>query len=303
MNMVTDQDYSIEQHNRLNDNDDGIDLGRAMLNDLGMFDFDDDDDDNASENSFVNLADNKNDIIQQDEDDIDNQQNSSFINKRNLKDIWQYRGDDISKLANDFDLSRPVCKEDIEYLSNNHYPYLKLRSDAPFFDMNSEVNFIALHNSWVLFDYKEMLVTSNATKNISNLSEINAKNFGEYFENEDSINTDDDIDEEDSDSGSGDYGTIVRQQFEAVLAMIEIAKINGWDRAIISEGSSSMKFYAWVIAQKLGLRISGFIPNEDDERRYKIMTQEKVVDRAIQKMKKRYHKKFVQPENRDSSLV
>lgn len=305
---IKESDFVAEDE-QINDKDFDLDLdfGSALLKDLGFLDPEEDDDDNED-----NITSTENDLTEESED-VDYTQEAGnsdelaklLLKEDVLKNVWQYREQNDFKVTDGAILSRPISKEDIEYLSNYIYPFLKITSDVNFIELSTDPEFIVLNNGWVLFSYKNAIFTSSSTKNKTDFAEFNVKGFDELFLYEEIVVHDDvesnlphkqTHDETTTDSGSsGGIGTIVKQQFEAVLAMIEMAKMNGWDLIVVKDGSSLMKFYAWVIAQELGLRVTGFVPDQEQERRYKIMAKEKVIAQSIQQRAKR--RKYIMQEN------
>lgn len=187
-----------------------------------------------------------------------------------LASIWSRREAGIS-LPTEADLFRRVTKEDVEYLNNYRYPFLQvMNTDAEFSEEAVEPNFIFLSNGWVIFDYKDAMSSSYSTKRLRGKKSSIAAGAKEDAE---------DGGEAGGESGgeSGGDGTIVRQQFETALAMLEEAKAKGWTSVEIIGGNILMKFYAWIAAQELEINVHGFSPTSEQSSHYKNMLKNGVV--------------------------
>lgn len=210
-----------------------------------------------------------------------------------LASIWSRREVGIN-LPTEADLFRRVTKEDVEYLSNYRYPFLQImNTEADFSEEGIEPNFISLPNGWVIFDYKDAISSSYSTKRLPEKKSIVAAATSEAAGGEIAALGK----KEEGESGEGGEGgksgdgggTIIKQQFETALAMIEEAKAKGWAAVEIIGGNMLMKFYAWVAAQELEIVINGFSPTNEQKSHYKnllkfgvVSTMRKEIEQQLQ---------------------
>jgi hypothetical protein len=149
-------------------------------------------------------------------------------------------------------LYRPVTDKDVEYLCNYRYPYLQIMKTDAKFEGEIKPQFVKLKNHWVIFDYGDAMCCA-------------------YPHEKDARKGD----EEGGEGGEGGgSGTIIKQQFDAALAMIGEAKTKGWASVEIIAGTHLMQLYAWIAAQMFGLVSKGFTPNAEDEKHHKVVAKE-----------------------------
>jgi hypothetical protein len=207
-----------------------------------------------------------------------------------LQNIWERRSLEI-KLPVDSFLGRPFTHEDIDYLVNRQYPFLQIINTVTDYHNTSTPAFITLANGWVIFDYGDAMSSSCSTKKnfhqtkqgatTDGESASTAKNNAAKQSGDGSVvgkgASDGDDSEEGGASGEGGgggviiEGTVVWQQLETAVAMFQEAMAKGWAGAEIVDGSRLMRFYAWVVAKKLGVELRGFYPSEEQEKRYEVM--------------------------------
>jgi hypothetical protein len=211
-----------------------------------------------------------------------------------LASLWGRREAGI-KLPADANLGRSVTRDDIEYLCNYHYPYLQIMNTEADFDEPVMPEFFILSSGWILMDYGDAMCSSYSTNYcFANTQGKNKPESLPISEDSDEKNSDEsaaDTSDEGSVGGEGGGegsnggdggeggGTITKQQFDTVLALIKEAKKKGWAAIEVVAGTSLMQFYAWFIAKELGIDLYGFIPTEAQERRAKIMAKERLVAR------------------------
>lgn len=170
-----------------------------------------------------------------------------------LEGVWGKRDVGI-KAATDF--MRSITKEEIEYLRNYRYPFLQIMNTKAQFSGKVEPVFVAVEkNKWVIFDYGDAM-------SVASPHDYEHKIAKEKIE--------DKKDDGESGGGSG-AGTIVQQQHDSVFAMIELAKQKGWAAIEVIDGTNLMQFYAWIAAQESEIELFGFIPKEEERRRYEYM--------------------------------
>lgn len=90
--------------------------------------------------------------------------------------------------------------------------------------------------------------------------------------------------DEDDDEGGGvvnpGKGTIIKQSFDSACHMIRLAKEFGWGGVLIVDGHPDMQRAAWVEAVRIGMRLEGYEPNVEAEKR-----RRRIVSPSISRMK------------------
>lgn len=154
----------------------------------------------------------------------------------------------------------PITHEDVEYVCNYFYPFLRLANvsgNAGGSSLNP--SFILLPNNWVVYDYINSLCTAVPhfyRKDIHGVSQEKQEKITETGDE------------------TGGEGTIVKQQFDAAFEIMNIAKERGWTAVQIIDGTQLIKFYAWIAAQELGISLEGFMPTDAERKRYLVIDQE-----------------------------
>lgn len=83
----------------------------------------------------------------------------------------------------------------------------------------------------------------------------------------------------DDDEGGGGIvnpkkGTFVKQAFDSAAEIIQLAKAKGWKGVQIVDGHPNMQRAAWVEACRIGVRLDGYTPDVDAEKkRRRIVSQ------------------------------
>jgi hypothetical protein len=157
--------------------------------------------------------------------------------------------------------------DDIEYICNYRYPYLQLANSEAHLTKDRTLQFLLLPNHWVIYDYGDMLCTAVSHFYREKTEEEGGEGQGG------------------SEGGAGGFGTLVFQQFQAVLAMIREAIAKGWGGIEIIAGTKLMQSFAWVAGQELGIEIMDYSPNSDDLRRYKLISREREIARTLEMQK------------------
>jgi hypothetical protein len=151
-----------------------------------------------------------------------------------------------------------VTHKDVDYLCNYVFPFIQIIN--PEVGMRSEtgelieetpsevrLSFKPLPNGWIIFDY-DIAMSAAAPQPPK-------EDGGEGGE-------------------GGGSGTIIKQQFDTVMAMITEARTKGWASIAVIAGTELMKLYASIAAEILGIALVGFEPTEAQKKRFSFLKEE-----------------------------
>lgn len=171
-------------------------------------------------------------------------------NNNNQTNIDSLIREAADKLHVDLDWARSISAAEIIYLLN-HAPFLQIINSEET-STQQEVKLVESKSGWTIHDYGNAISSSPGRYLYG----------GGYFR----VYADD----EDEEGGEGggivnpNKGTLVKQAFDTAMEMVEIAKARGWKKITIVDGHPIMERAAWIKAEKLGLEVTGFIPEKRD---------------------------------------
>ena len=151
-------------------------------------------------------------------------------------DILNTTPEDLMKRL-DLALAREVKPEEIEYVKAQ-MPFLQIINIEFDEAKLSEPRLVNSNKGWVMHDYDQAISSSPGEDMWNNAHP------------------------EDDDEG-GD-GTVVDKSFNTAIAMVQLAEELGWLGISVMDGTTIMKWAAWLEAEKLGLAVHGFEPTEQE---------------------------------------
>ena len=85
---------------------------------------------------------------------------------------------------------------------------------------------------------------------------------------------------DEDDDGSGGVnpgkGTIIKQAFDSACEIIQLAKKAGWAGVQIIDGHPNMQEAAWVEACRIGVKLDGYTPDVDAEKKRRRIVSETI---------------------------
>ncbi len=179
-------------------------------------------------------------------------------------------------------LALPMTHEDILYLLEQ-CPYLQIVNTGPG-EMNSHPNFIKAQSGWTIFDYGNAMTVSPGASFLAET--IEDPLFLRGLGTRSSANGED-VDDE---TGSGGFGTIVKQCVDTSAEMIYIAIQRGWQGVSIVEGHRRMQWAAWVMAGDHEFDLQGFTATDAEvEKRKRLRRTRAEIDQLSNEIKKGFN--------------
>jgi hypothetical protein len=162
-------------------------------------------------------------------------------------------------LGRPVDISRPYTHQDIVYLLNQH-PFIQIISAQADFTKDNEIKITKSVSGWNILDYGDALCSSagefmfggNDDKSFIKRILDGEKNDGNQ------------VDDTKITINPG-KGTIIKQTYDTVQEIIDIAISKGWPGIEFIDGSPLMASLLWQLCEEKGLTLEGYTPEEKEE--------------------------------------
>lgn len=160
-----------------------------------------------------------------------------------LKDVWGERAQGVDLPV--IDWSRPISSEELAILLRLFYPFIQVITTDPAHPSFPVPQFRAGPSHWVIHNFGNAMSVSP----------------GKYLYGPGNP----DVPEGEGGDGEGSgQGTVIKQAFDTVDALMAWAKEMGWTAVEIIAGTDFMKWAALVAADKYGLALTGFTPTREE---------------------------------------
>ncbi len=166
--------------------------------------------------------------------------------------LWDKRAEGL--VAPNIDINRPVTPSDVAYLVSR-CPFIQILNIDATFENFTQVRFITAKSGWTIQDLDDGLCTS----------------VGPFlFGGSDApiiTNDDSNVDDMRKKFVNAGKGTVINQAFETAQEMVELVATR-WKGGIeIIAGTDLMRWAIWVCAMDRKMKLLGFEPKEEDEKK------------------------------------
>lgn len=154
------------------------------------------------------------------------------------------------------DTSRPYTPQDLVYILNQH-PFIQIVNPDAKFAGEIKHKITKLASGWNLFDYGDALCSS-----------AGEFMFGgaDYLDFIQKILSDKKTDEDDGRTTvNPGKGTIIKQTYDTIKEIIDIAISKGWGGIELVDGTPLMTEFLWRLCEESGLTLDGYTPDEEEE--------------------------------------
>lgn len=154
------------------------------------------------------------------------------------------------------DTSRSYTSQDLVYILNQH-PFIQIVNPDAKFAGEIKHNIIKLASGWNLLDYGEALCSSAGEFMFGGADYLN---FIQKI-----LDDKETADDDGRTTINPGKGTIIKQTYDTIKEIIDIAICKGWDGIELVDGTPLMTEFLWRLCEEKGLTLDGYTPDEEAE--------------------------------------